>query len=404
MNRRELEAQLLAKISEVIPIIVKNNDPKNLLKSVFSSSRGKGLIIAMDYSEKEKLDAPAKYLLGLEKINKKYSEEYIENMLLDCFAELLFNEKGLNDYIKAIIDKLLTSEDKEYVIISELENIELIDDRKYEFIDSTIKMLKKEDIPFDASSIRLPGTDIINKPAIITKVRAGEKEKAKEIALHRFLVSLNLIRLYVPFYRPALKGCLHSSIQSLIVHEKTDKSISTDMKRVGNTLLKRAKISSELYNKMLESGIGELKKENSISRVVKECLYWYGLGLDESYPAAKLINFVTVLESALKKKGELTELKRAVAERGAILLNDKYEDRKAAFEHLSQIYALRSKVVHTGAFVYDKDLVSKAGGYARAVLIALIEKSKSFNGNFDEFINHIDDIKLGKVENVQDNY
>jgi hypothetical protein len=400
MHRREIETQLLAKISEAIPIIIKNNNLKNLHKAVFSSSRGKGLVIAMDHSEKQKLDAPAKYLLGLKEISKKYSEDHIENILLDCYDALLFDEQALNTCIKNMVDELLKSETKDYLVISELENIELIDDQECEFIDSTIKMLKKEDIPFDSGSIRLPGTDILNKPAIITKVRAGEKEKAKEIALHRFLVSLNLVRLFLPSYKPVLKGFLHSSIQSLIVHDKTDKSVSADMKRVGDTILKRAKMSSDLYNKMLESGIGELKKENTISRVVRECLYWYGLGLDESYPAARLLNYVTVLESALKKKGEQTELKRAVSERGAILLNDKFEDRKAAFEHLSQIYALRSKVVHTGAFIDDKDLVSKAGGYARAVLMTLIEKSKAFNGNFEEFINHIDDVKLGKAENA----
>jgi len=400
MNRRELEAQLLAKISEAIPIIVKNNDPKNLHNAVFSSSKGYGLIIAMDYSEKMKLDAPAKYLLGLKEISDKYSEEYVENKIQDCFSALLSNDKGPNDNVKAMVDELLTTEDGEYLIISEIENIELIDDQEYEFIDSTIKTLKKEDIPFDTSMIRMPGTDILNKPVIITRIRAGEKEKAKEIALHRFLVSLNLIRLYVPSYKPVLKGGFRSGIRGLIVYDNTDKSVSADMERVGDTILKRAKMSSELYNKILESGIGELKRENTVSKVVKECLYWYGLGLDENYPAARLINFVAVLESALKKKSETTELRRAVSERGAILLNDSFTDRKKAFKDLKKIYDLRSEVVHTGAVIDNKDMAFSAGGYARAVLLTLIEKSKVFNGNFEEFINHIDDIKLGKDENA----
>jgi hypothetical protein len=392
-----LEEQLLAKISEVIPIIRKNNDVKNLHKAVFSSSRKKGLVIALDFPEKQKLDAPAKYLLGIKEIREKYSEEYIENILLDCYDAFLSDEQTLNSYIKKIVDDLLESKIKDYLVISELENIELIDDQEYGLVDSVIKILKKEDIPFDADIIKVPGTDILSKPVIITQVMAGEKEKAKEIALHYFLVSLNLIRLYVPSFKPVLKGRLHSSIQSLIVHDNIEKSVSVDTRRVGDTILKRAKLSSELYNKMLESGIAELKKENAISKVVKECLYWYGLGLDESYPVAKLIDFVTVLESALKKKSETTELRRAVSERGAVLLNDSFADRKKAFEDLKKIYDLRSKVVHTGAVIDNKDMASLAGGYARAVLLTLIEKSRAFNGNFEEFINHIDDIKLGKV-------
>jgi len=151
---------------------------------------------------------------------------------------------------------------------------------------------------------------------------------------------------------------------------------------------------------MLESGIGKLQKESTISKVVKECLYWYGLGLDEIYSAAKLVDFVTVLESTLKKKGETTELRRTVSERGAVLLNNSFDDRKTAFEQLKKIYDLRSKVVHTGALIDNKDLAIMAGSYARAVLIALIEKSEEFNGNFEEFINYIDDIKLGKDFNA----
>jgi hypothetical protein len=151
---------------------------------------------------------------------------------------------------------------------------------------------------------------------------------------------------------------------------------------------------------MLESGIGDLKNGTTISKVVKECLYWYGMGLDEGYPAARLIDFVTVLESALKNKSEMTELRRSVSERGAVLLNDSFVDRKKAFKDLKEIYDLRSKVVHTGELIDNKDMASLAGRYARTVLLALIEKAKAFNGNFEEFINHIDDIKLGKVESA----
>ena len=400
MNRRKMEKQLEAMILEVAPILKRNNDLKNLKEAIFVSTGGNNLIIAMDYSEKEKLDAPEKYVLGFKEIRRKYSEKYIEKLFMNCFVDLLFNEKGLNDCIEAIVDELLTSTDKEYLVISELENIELNNDQEYELIDSTIKTLKKEDAPFDVSKISLPGMDILNKPAIITKVRACDKEKAKEIALHCFLVSLNLLGLFDPSHKPVLKGALRSSIQSLIVHDTTDKSVSVDMKRVGDSPLKKSQVSSEVYNHMLESGIGELQKENSISKVVKECLYWYGLGLDENYTAAKLIDFVTVLESTLKKKDETTELRRSVSERGAVLLNDNFEDRKTAFKHLKKIYDLRSKVVHTGALIDNKDLAALAGGYARAVLITLIEKSKEFNGSFEEYIIHIDDIKLGKDFNT----
>lgn len=127
------------------------------------------------------------------------------------------------------------------------------------------------------------------------------------------------------------------------------------------------------------------------------------MGLDEKYPLARLLNFVTVLESTLKKKSENTELKISVSERGDILLYKEFEERKKAFKQLKEIYDTRSQIVHTGVLIDDKDLASIAGGYARAVLIELIKQSKDLNGNFDGFIMNIDYIKSGKnLKNKED--
>lgn len=400
MNKRELEEQLFSLVSEAIPIIKRNNDVRNMHGSVSSSLRGRGLIIAMNLSEKRILDAPAKLLLDQKEVRAKYSEEHVSNSLLDCYEALLNDKKNVAEVVKELEDNLLSGDIREYLIIAELDNVEIVEDRTYAFIDSNIEKLKKENVPFDISRISLPGTDLMGKPVIMTQVIAGENEKAKEIALHQFMVSLNLLRLFIPSFKPVLKGGFRSSLRSLIVYDVLERSVSTDIARVGDSPINKARINSELYDRMLESGISDLSADNNISRVVKDCLYWYGLGLDENYPAARLLYFVTILEAVLKKKGELTELKRAVAERGAILLNDTFEDRKAAFKDLSKIYDLRSKVVHTGVSVDNEDLVSKAGGYARVVLLTLIERAKAFNGNFEEFINHVDDIKLGKAEHV----
>lgn len=79
-------------------------------------------------------------------------------------------------------------------------------------------------------------------------------------------------------------------------------------------------------------------------------------------------------------------------------MHEKFEDRKEVFKQLREIYDTRSKVVHTGVLIDNINLASLAGGYARAVLIELIKQSKDLNGNFEEFINNIDEIKLGKIK------
>ena len=98
-----------------------------------------------------------------------------------------------------------------------------------------------------------------------------------------------------------------------------------------------ARIGKENYEGLVDAGIKELGKNTTITKVVKDCLYWFGLGLDEKHPSARLLNFVTVLESSLKRKNENTELQRAVSERCAFLLYDEYEKRKVAIKELKKI-------------------------------------------------------------------
>ncbi|MCD6573943.1 MAG: hypothetical protein J7K95_07620, partial [Thermoplasmata archaeon] len=219
-------------------------------------------------------------------------------------------------------------------------------------------------------------------------------EKAKEKALHNFMISFNLLRLYFPTFKPTLKGSLLSGMQGLVIYNETEKNVITSLSRIGDLPLNSAYLNKDLYGKLKGLGIEELRKNHEIAKVAKECLYWYGLGLDEKYPSAKLLNFVTVLESVLKRKNETTELKRAVAERGAILLYNQFEDRKEAVDQLKKIYNIRSKVVHTGTLIGDKDIAFLAGEYARMILIELIRRSREFNGNFSRFIDYIDDMKL----------
>lgn len=399
MNKQEVETQLKSKITELLAILKKNNNVNNAEESLFCSQSGDTFVKIMTDSENEKFNAPVKLLLDQKEISEKFSEEYIHKQLVDYYHKLLSDESKIEEYVKELVNLLFSNGLKDYFVFSEIENIRILEDSGYEFADSTIKLLKEADLPFKKDDFPLLG-DILNKSSIFTRVKAGESEKAKEIALHNFMVSFNLIRLYVPNFKPVLKGCLLSGDQKLIVYDETGKSMSTNLSKVGDLLLNHAYLNKEFYNQLVNAGIDELRKRSSISKVVKECLYWYGLGLDEKYPSARLLNFVTVLESALKKKNETTELRRTVSERGAILLYEEFEERKTVFKQLREIYDTRSQVVHTGVLIDDKDLASIAGGYARAVLMELINKSKDLNGNFDEFITTIDDIKLGKTKNA----
>lgn len=400
MNKLELIKEIENQIKAFLPILKANNNPDNARESFFCSQSNETIVKVMTFSEQELLNAPIKTLLSNKIVSERFSEITIQNKVVDLCHKILSDEKELSNEVEKVVSFFIDSHLCDYFIVSEIENIRIQDDIEYEFIDCTIKKLKEEDVPFKFDSILLTDNqDLRGKPAIFTKVKAGDTEKAKERALHNFLVSFNLLKLYAIDFKPVLKGCLLSGNRSLIGFNMQKKTLSCSGSKVGEQLLNHAYLNQNLYNQLKEAGICELKNNNSISKVVKECLYWFGLGLEEAYPSARLINFVTILESTLKKKGEMTELKRTVAERGVLLLYNKYEQRKEALSQLKKIYDTRSKVVHTGVLIDDKDLASFAGSYARDVLIKLIKKSKDFEGNFERFIDSIDEIKLGKVQN-----
>ena len=127
-----------------------------------------------------------------------------------------------------------------------------------------------------------------------------------------------------------------------------------------------------------------------MTNVVKDSLYWFGLGLDATMESARLINFTTILESALKRNDETTELKQRISDRCAFLLGDDYKTRVKIHEDVSSIYNQRSKIVHRGDLIKDQDIVTLAGFYAKSVLIKLIRENSRLSGNFSEFIREID--------------
>ncbi len=400
MKTKELKEEFKKRIKEILSILKRNDDPEHLKDAVYISqpvSEGHYVKI-LTFQEMKLFDAPIKLLSKNKDIAKKYSEEYIHKKIVDLYHNLLEDEKKLNEQSDKLIDELVDSPIKEYFIVSEIENIRLLADITYTLIDSTIKTLKEEDLPFELPNL-LFHKEMMGKNVIFTWVKATESEKAKELAKHNFLISFSLLKLFAPNFRPSLKGSIRPGHISLELYNKHDKTLGSSHSVVGEHILNNAFLNRIIYAQFEEAGIKELEKDTPIKKVVEESLYWFAAGLEEKYSSAKLLNFVTVLESVLKKDNEKTEIKRAISERGALLLTDDFEARKKARKELNEIYNIRSNVVHKGKLIKDNDISRKAGGYARAILIKLIGKAKEFKGDFISFIDYLDDLKLkGKKE------
>ena len=95
-----------------------------------------------------------------------------------------------------------------------------------------------------------------------------------------------------------MKKRLYLIFLEAVFLDQTDLGISKD----NNHFLVDARIGKDNYELLVDTGIKELEKDTAITKVVKDCLYWFGLGLDEKHPSAKLLSFVTVFRIFAKKE------------------------------------------------------------------------------------------------------
>lgn len=389
LNDLEIKVISFAKILE-------SNKHKHERALMSSESAIYGTYIKIfTFDELEEFNKILSFVLTYSPIGKKFSKIYIEKEIINILHKVLVDIASVSFELKAFYSDLINNSNDEWFIISELENIRLLNTTPFQLLDSTMKIINKLDLPFDEEEFeKIRGFDYVMKPCVYTIVKAGDVDKAKMLATRNFVLSFSLLRLYAPDFKPFLKGTLITGSRDLSSYNTKKKIIDSSSSKTGELPLNHAYLDSELYSRLEEKGISALTDNNSITKVVKECLHWYKIGLEEEeLPSAKLLNFVTILESALKRKGEQDELKQRVADRCALLLASTFEDRKKIVTNITEIYKLRSKVVHTGAIIEDTDFAELAGAYARAVLIELIQKNSEYGGNFERFIDDIDDKK-----------
>lgn len=357
-----------------------------------------------------------------------FSVKYVENEFLKLLHKIRNDCSRADEYIGELYINFIDNSNNQWRIIAQLENVRFVEGAVFKLIDCTLKFMKLEDLinctlKFmkleDSSSYssttlqqKILGPSYSNwvlSHCIYTDVKAGDYLKAEELAIDNFNISLNLLRLYFPTLDISIKRPMSlSENQEKIAHEIISTNISKNYVHVSrkNDVPKYRNLSSKVYDYLVKNGINSLSNNNQIScefkisDKVKDCLYWYGLALDTSLLSAKLLNYVTILESALKIN-ENDELTQRIADRCALYLESDFGKRKDICNNVKRIYRLRSTVVHSGSIIGKKpnkkseqlELIEFADKYARGVLIKLIRENDQRNGDFEKFIQDIDDMK-----------
>ena len=398
MSYKDFIDKLENKVDTYFEELNKNNNAEKSEEAFLFShnSENSTYVKLLNIDDLEKFNEIVSLILSYSNVSERFSIEHIENKIVELFHQILIDNTDTRTKLESLYSNLKKDSDNEWFIVSEIENIRLLDIGPYQLINSTIKKLDKSDIPSDIdlktgrNSVFI---DCLEKPCIYTNIKAGDSEKACMLAINNFMISFNLLRLYAPNFKPAIKGTLVTGNQEIIRYNKTKQISGRGLYKMGDLPTNHAFLNNDYYTYLEKEGIKDLSNQSSINKVVKDCLHWYGIGLDENMPSARLLIFVTILETALKRKGEMNELKQRIADRCALLLGNDFDTRKYISEAIAKIYGLRSKVVHTGVIIDDQNIAELSGSYARTVLLELIKKNNQFKGDFEKFITEIDDMK-----------
>ncbi len=399
MNLQQFLEELEQKIITFYPMFSENNNSEKVNGAIISAHNMENntFVNLLNYVEVNQFNEIVNLILSYSNTSERFSVEYIRNQIIKLFHKILLDSSDIHADLQNFYSNLRKDIDDEWFVISEIENIRLLDTSPFQLINSTIKVLVESDLPADVdlkSGDELFFSDYIGKPCIYTNVKAGDSEKARVLAVNNFTISFNLLRLYATNFKPAIKGTLVSGCQNISEYNISKKVPEKSSTTIGDMPLNRACLNANLYTSLEKKGINTLSNNNSISKIIKQSLHWFGIGLDEEMPSAKLLNFVTVLESVLKKDKEKTELIQRISGRCALFLGNDFDTRIKIANEISTIYSVRNKVVHKGVIIGNQNIAELAGIYARSILIKLIQENERLNGDFSEFINELDNKKF----------
>lgn len=95
-------------------------------------------------------------------------------------------------------------------------------------------------------------------------------------------------------------------------------------------------------------------EESSLEHRILNALHWFGAGCQDDIPGAKIIKFVTSMESLVLLGNEENLTKKVVERAAALIFHDAKNDLEYWVACIDKIYDCRSKLVHGDISAYDQ--------------------------------------------------
>jgi hypothetical protein len=266
-----------------------------------------------------------------------------------------------------------------------------------------------------ASELPQPGgltQGIVTTTYASVPVKAADSDAAKELAIRELRQTIDLLnyfggllgnreaRVYLPWEARAYS--LNAGISQTEGHHFTLRHHEWHGPYIPfylNLLFETEKAKRAGFPRALE--IASKANRSSLEERLLSAIQWAGRATVEERREEAFVLFTVALESLLVDKHEKDQITQRFAIRGAHLIGKDYDSRKLLYERLKKLYALRSKIIHSGSTeIADADRNAIAHFVRVAIFTMLKLKPFSDMRTVEEFHTWCEDRILGHNEST----
>lgn len=247
----------------------------------------------------------------------------------------------------------------------------------------------------------------LNEAYAEVSVQALDRAKAREIAIGKVMLAINVLRLYAcgliyPDFRDArpylnIKGMSYQNEIPIFSLQEQTPTLASYLRRTGYWF--EMEIGDQQFRMMANDGFNALsdilmKDQNDwtpFESSIISAVSLFGIGTNDENDVNTFINLVTALESMLLTDREPKKV--ILSERVAFVLGEDYRDRLTMFNTMKDLYQKRSDIVHSGRFDVTRSELYLLAKITYRCIVRMLAKHTEFR-DIRGLISWVDSMKF----------
>lgn len=366
-----------------------------------------------------------------ESFSRKELEKRIQTAVIELYnIEPQEIEAKINSYVEKMLQELERVISVKWDVYLPIENlvvnselafgrasIKMFDEpTKQSILQKLVTMIQLSASPPDAKAElehlyreRL-NQDYSGRAIMRVETRASDSTRAVESAIEQAETTLNILRFYsrgiitndARSYRMyiGLKGTI-SRGNLIAVAFSESKEFTMELQGTGYfyslTLGQKelSRMEEDSFKVLQAILLKETKERTAFENLLLNSVNLLGNAMNNQYNPSAFVSMVVALESILLKRGE--PMRTLLAERTALILGTRFEERMFYFRQMLRLYRIRSDIVHRGILDVTESDIFLISMIVYRILVCLIADSHKFN-DICKLVEMFNTLKFGYVK------